>query len=380
MTPKLPIGNKPNTKVKKGKLKPVIAAKKKNTRKMMGSVKKKTVTYKSKKQLPAVIESLPIKLNTEYEERLAEWEAKESDKESFINVWALKLNTVRKKVQNLNKQYQKILYKQLQDAYEVYDNVMRSEYDDDFFAELRSVLYQQGFKVQNNTSDSALIIRFVFGVDTTNKTVHDYSRALDGARYDAVEVNKFAQWLERKTITKVIEEQRAIKKEIQTPAERLSRARRVILRMIEIRETKPIIKHTTIEPNARQMIGKNFGLCVMLGYAYRKFGRGDDGMKVDINLNLLIPPSLDLEVTIIDKLARYIIHDVEKYEENLDRVEAEHWADEVWERLIASSIDEVTRNKEYWANRQQAALAEDQNEFIKQVKERKRLKKISNSI
>ena len=237
-------------------------------------------------------------------------------------------------------------------------------------------MYAQGFKIQSNTTDSALIIRYIFGIDTQTKTVHDYSRALDGARYDSVDADKFAEWLERKTLTKVIEEQRAIKKEIETPAERLDRARRVVLRMLEIRETKPIVKFTTIEHTAeRQLLGGKFGLCVMLGYAYRKFGRSDDALDVDINLNFLIPPSIDLEITIVDKLARYIIHDIEQYEKNISEAEEQQWADEVWERLVASCEAEVEKNKEYWANRQQAQRAEDQYEFAKLVKERKRNKK-----
>jgi hypothetical protein len=39
--------------------------------------------------------------------------------------------------------------------------------------------------------------------------------------------------------------------------------------------------------------------------------------------------------------------------------------------LVASCDAEVEKNKEHWANRQQAALAEDQYEFSKQVKELK---------
>jgi hypothetical protein len=146
------------------------------------------------------------------EARVAEWRAQEVAKEGFIAVWAKKLATTAKKVRDLNQQYHKILYKQLQDAYEVYDNVLRSEHCDDFFAHLRGAMYAQGFKIQSNTTDSALIIRFIFGIDTQAKTVHDYSRALDGARYDSVDTDKFAEWLERKPITKVIEEQRAIKR------------------------------------------------------------------------------------------------------------------------------------------------------------------------
>ena len=350
-------------------------AKKLSVKQIVKTLKRKSIIAKPKSLTKTIIPN-PIQLNAEHEARVAEWRAQELAKEGFITVWAKKLTTTAKKVRDLNQQYHKILYKQLQDAYEVYDNVLRSEHCDDFFANLRGALYAQGFKIQSNTTDSALIIKYVFGANTQTKTIHDYSRALDGARYDSVDADKFAEWLERKTLTKVIEEQRAIKREIETPAERLDRARRVVLRMLEIRETKPIIKFTTIEHTAeRQLLGKDLGLCVMLGYAYRKFGRGDDALDVDINLNFLIPPSIDLEITIVDKLARYIIRDVEEYEKNISEAEEQQWAEDVWERLVASCDAEVEKNKEYWANRQQAALAEDQYEFAKLVKERKRNKK-----
>jgi hypothetical protein len=366
---------KPMSARKKADTKKKMIVKKKTAEEILATIKRKTTVNKNTKKSSISVVAMPIQLNEQNEARVAEWEAKEAEKDSFISVWATKLNSVRKKVQNLNQQYRKILYKQLQDAYEVYDNVLRSEYEDEFFSQLRGFLYQQGFKVQSNTTDSSLIIRYVFGVDTQTKTVSDYSRALDGALYDSVDAKDFSEWLERKTLTKVIEEQRAVKKEIETPRERLDRARRVVLRMLEIRETKPIVKFTTIEHTAeRQLLGREFGLCLMLGYAYRKFGRGNDALDVDINLNFLIPPSIDLEITIIDKLARYIIRDVEKYEADITDAEEQQWAEDVWERLVASCDAEVEKSKEYWANRQQAALAEDQYEFAKQVKDKKRKK------
>jgi hypothetical protein len=367
---------KQKTATKKQVLKKTVVAKKKTADQILKSIKRKTTVAQKKIKSTAVVEAKPIQLNKEHEARVAEWRAQELAKEGFITVWAKKLATTAKKVRDLNQQYHKILYKQLQDAYEVYDNVLRSEHCDDFFASLRGAMYTQGFKIQSNTTDSALIIRFIFGIDTPTKTVHDYSRALDGAQYDSVDTDKFAEWLERKTITKVIEEQRAIKREIETPAERLDRARRVVLRMLEIRETKPIIKFTTIEHTAeRKLLGRELGLCVMLGFAYRKFGRGNDALDVDINLNFLLPPSLDFEIIIIDKLARYIIRDVEKYEAEITDAEEQQWAEDVWERLVSSCEAEVEKNKEHWANRQQAALAEDQYEFAKLVKEKKKGKK-----
>jgi hypothetical protein len=361
---------KPNAAAKK-----TVAVKKKTAKQITDTVKRKTVFSKRKVPNTATAPK-PIQLNEEHEARVAEWRAQEVAKEGFITVWSKKLATTAKKVRDLNQQYHKILYKQLQDAYEVYDNVLRSEYCDDFFANLRGAMYANGFKIQSNTTDSALIIRFIFGIDTQTKTVHDYSRALDGARYDSVDADKFAEWLERKTLTKVIEEQRAIKREIETPAERLDRARRVVLRMLEIRETKPIVKFTTIEHTAeRQLLGRELGLCVMLGYAYRKFGRGDDALDVDINLNFLLPPSLDFEIIIIDKLARYIIRDVEKFETNITDAEEQQWAEDVWERLVSSCDAEVEKNKEHWSNRQQAARFEDQHQFIEEVVKPKRKKR-----
>jgi hypothetical protein len=348
--------------------------KKKTAHELINSLKRKTIVSKNK--VPTVpITPNPIQLSPERERYMAEWEARQSDKEEFIAIWARKLTITKQKIRNINQQYQKILYKQLQDAYDAYDNVLRSEYSEDFFESLRGILYSQGFKKMSNTTNSALIIRYLFGLDTSNKTVYDYSKALDGAQYDGVDPNKFAEWLEKKTLTKVIEEQRAIKKEIETPKERLDRARRIVLRMLEYRETQPMIKFTRIEPTAKRMIGSRFGLCVMLGYAYRKFGRGDDALDVDINLNFLFPTSLELEIFFVNKLAHYIIHDVEKYEVNFSEVEEKQWAEDVWERLVASCDEEVQKNNDWWGNRQQAQLVEDQYEFTQQVKQRKFTKK-----
>ncbi|MDA0915735.1 MAG: hypothetical protein O2784_00340 [Proteobacteria bacterium] len=136
-------------------------AKKKTTKQIIDSVKCKTVVPKSKVPNTAITPK-PIKLNAEHEARVAEWRAQELAKEGFITVWANKLTITAKKVRDLNQQYHKILYKQLQDAYQVYDNVLRSKHCDDFFANLRGAMYAQGFKIQSNTTDSALIIRFIF--------------------------------------------------------------------------------------------------------------------------------------------------------------------------------------------------------------------------
>jgi len=121
-------------------------SKKKTAKQIIDSVKRITVFSKSKEPNTAITPK-PIQLNKEHEARVAEWRAQELAKEGFITVWAKKLATTAKKVRDLNQQYHKILYKQLQDAYKVYDNVLRSEHCDDFFANLRGTMYANGFNL-----------------------------------------------------------------------------------------------------------------------------------------------------------------------------------------------------------------------------------------
>jgi hypothetical protein len=171
----------------------------------------------------------------------------------------------------------------------------------------------------------------------------------------------------------VLSDQRAVEAETETPKSRLDRARRVILRLLDIREAKPIITHSTTAHEAEKMLGRHYGLCVAIGHASRRMDR--ESFYADVNLSIVVPASLDFEIFIVDKLARYIINNIEEYETQIDTLSEAVWAEELYERLIAAGDEEIDANNEYWANRQQAALAEDQFEFAKLVKERKKAKK-----
>jgi len=100
----------------------------------------------------------------------------------------------------------------------------------------------------------------------------------------------------------------------------------------------------------------------------------------DVNLSMVLPVSLDFEIFIVDKLARYIIRDVEQYESKINSLEEHVWADQLYERLIAAGDEEIDANNVYWSNRQQAQLYEDQQEFIKAIKNKKSKSIISKSL
>ena len=328
----------------------------------------------AKKNKPKVIsQAAPVALSPEREQQLADWKKKEDADDAVLRDWVKRLSSTRKKVVKLNEQYRDLLYKFIQEAYAVYKEAAAHELADNFFAGVRGELLRQGVKVQSNTPDASLVIRVVFGEDASNKSVSEYGKVLTAAVARNIAVDAFAEWLKKETLTKVLADQRAVEAEAETPKTRLDRARRVILRTLDIREALPIIRHTTTAHNAEQMLGRHYGLCLAIGHASRRMDR--ESFYADVNFSLIMPVSLDFEIYIVDKLSRYILPDLETYETKIDKLADDVWANEVYERLIAASEEEIDANNEYWANRQQAQMYEDQQEFMQVIKNKNKNKK-----
>lgn len=310
-----------------------------------------------------------VALSAEREQQLAEWKQRDAANDIVMRDWGQRLSVTRRKVVNLNKQYRDLLYEFLQEAYAVYKEIEKHELSDSFFAHVRGELLNQNIKIQSNTPDASLIVRLVFGAEASTKSVSEYGKVMQAAVDRGVKSDKFAEWLKQETLTKVLADQRAIEAETETPKDRLERARRVILRLLDLREAKPIITHETTAHTAAKYLGRHYGLCVAIGHASRRMDR--ESFYADINLSMVVPVSFDFEIYIVDKLARYIIKQVEEYELKINSLAESVWAEELYERLIAASDEEIDANNEYWSNRQQAALAEDQQEFTKLVKQQK---------
>ena len=342
----------------------------------MSTAKAKTskqVTSKktTKSTAIAVVKRNQIVLKQDYEARLTEFNERQGEVEKTIRDWGQRLAKTQKGMKKLNEAYRQFLYKLLQEAYAVYKEARSSELADDFFAELRYELKSKDIKIQRNTTDAALIIRFVCGADVATKTVHDYSRVLMGAEYSNVKSDGFAEWLQQQTMTKVIQNQCEIENQTETRADRMSRARRVVMRLIEARETKPLLSGKTTAWNAEKMLGKE-GLWIGIGNATRRMDR--ESFYADINLAFLLPPNIDIEIYIINALARTIVDSVERWENEIATLEESVWSDALWEQLVSAGFEESQKTAEYWSNRQQAARYEEQHEFNKFVKEKKRKK------
>lgn len=331
------------------------------------SKSKKTAKPSSSTQV-AVVQKVRLK-TSDYQEKYEEWEEAERKKEEVIKGWARRLVETKHKMRQVNEQYKKLMLGFLQEAYAVYVEIENSEYADDFYANVRWQLKTNEIKIQSNTPNAGLVIRFVCGAEIPTKTISDYSRVLEGASRNQVNPAEFEEWVRSKTMTKVIEDERAASSNAETYADRLKRARLVVLRALEARETKPLISQKTTAWAAEKMLSRD-GLWLAVGNARRRYDR--ESFYADINILMMLTPNIDLEIHIVNQLAKPFVANVEKYEALINEMEEKVWADELWEMMVSAGDEESRKADLWWANKQQASRFEDQGEFLEFVKSRKK--------
>ena len=140
----------------------------------------KVIAAKNQKKSNALV--IPkVALSAEREQQLNEWKQREAADDAVLRDWGQRLSVTRKKVVNLNTQYRELLYGFLQDAYAVYKEIEKHELSDSFFAHVRGELLKQNIKIQSNTPDSSLIVRLVFGVEASIKSVSEYGKVMQAA-------------------------------------------------------------------------------------------------------------------------------------------------------------------------------------------------------
>lgn len=304
----------------------------------------------------------------QYRARGAEWELVESNKHELVRGWAKRLNDARYKIQTMTQQYKKLMLNFLQEAYAVYRDVEDHDFADQFYNNVRWQLNLAEIKVQSNTPDASLLIRYVCGNEFSTKSISEYSRVLEGAKNNNIAADAFVEWVKQKTMTKVIEDQRALEKDKETYADRLKRARLVILRLLEAREAYPIISQKSTTWAAEKHLSGD-GLWFGIGTALRRNDR--ENFYADIIMTLILPPNVDLEIYIINHLAKTIVSTVEKWEVKIDELEERVWADELWEKVVSAGNEESVKRNTWWANKQQASRFEDESEFRDYLKTNK---------
>ena len=339
------------------------------------AVKKPTPPKATKPKLIKTKKQITSLVNQNKEHKLAVWKVTETANEILMKDWSNRLTSTKLKMGELQEIVERITIKLLNEAYSVYSEVIKSDLADDFFSALWNQLYKDGIKVQSNTPNASLVVRYICGASISTKTVSNYAKVLEGADYNNIKTEQFIAWVQHKTMTRVIEDQRNIENNVETRAERMARARAVIMRLIEVRETKPMFSWKTTKMTAEQQISKD-GLWVGIGNAYRILDGGRH-FNASMNLVMMLPMNAEMEKHILNIYAREIVDEVEHHEKRMSELEEKIWSDELWDRLVSAGYEESVKQDDYWSNRQQATLYEDQQEFIeKVVKQRKKIKEL----
>lgn len=321
----------------------------------------KPKSVKTKKQLAAL-----TKQSEEVRQhKLAVYKETEKANDLAMNDWGSRLKTTKVRMEKLNKKYEELLLVLLNEAYSVYREVVKSDLADDFFSAVWNELYKEGIKVQSNTPNASLIVRYICGASISTKTVSNYAKVLEGADYNNIKPEQFIAWVQHKTMTKVIEDQRNIQNNKETWADKMSRARVVIMRLIEARETKPEHSWKTTAWQAEKQISTQ-GLWVGIGNAHRILDGGSN-FHASMNLVMMLPLNAEMERHILNIYAKTIVDGIDYYEQQMNELDEKLWADELWEKLVSAGYEESIKQDEYWSNRQQATLYEDQKEFIEKV-------------
>lgn len=335
---------------------------------------KKTIPPKATKPKSATTKKQITSLvNQNKEHKLAVWKETETANELVMKDWGGRLATTKATMDKLNKKYEEYLVGLLRDAYSVYSEVIKSDLAEDFFGALWHQLYKDGIKVQSNTPNASLVVRYICGASISTKTVSNYAKVLEGADYNNIKPEQFVAWVQHKTMTRVIEDQRNIENNTETRAEKMARARAVIMRLIEARETKPEHSWKTTAWQAEKQISPQ-GLWVGIGNAHRILDGGSN-FNASMNLVMMLPLNAEMERHILNIYARTIVDGIDYYEKKMNEMEEALWADELWEKLVSAGYEESVKQDEYWSNRQQATMFESQQEFAKFVKEKKKGKK-----
>ena len=318
----------------------------------------KPKTVKTQKQITALVKQ-------SNETKLAVWKETETANMVVLRDWGGRLTTTKVRMEKLNKKYEELLLVLLNEAYSVYSEVIKSDLADDFFSSLWNQLHKDGIKIQKNTPNASLVIRYICGTAISTKTVSNYAKVLEGADYNSIKPKQFVAWVQHKTMTRVIENQRNIENNVETRAEKMSRARAVIMRLIEARETKPIFSWTTTAWQAEKQISES-GLWIGIGNAHRILDGGSN-FNASMNMTMMLPFNPEMERHILNIYAREIVDSVDYYEQQIKEMEDNLWADELWEKLVGAGYEESVKQDDYWSNRQQAGMYENQKEFIEKV-------------
>jgi len=272
----------------------------------------------------------------------------------------------------------------LRDCYGIYLHIESKPDQWNFYDILRSYFTVAKIRIQANTPDEGLLLRYVFPAKST-KQISEYGTVLRYANDKKISKNDFIKWYTATTQTKILALAR--NSGADDSRDRLARANQLLLRFLDIREEWPLGVMEYPEYLAGKQVHLPDDLIFVVCRGVRRFDRGvqfdpDDPSKTqlpqaDIRALIFIPPNIDLSNDILNRFARHIASDLEEFEQQLEETTEKVWANDLTAFLTERELGAAYKSADKWADRMQAAIAEDQSAFLKTRKKIQTLRRKS---
>lgn len=301
---------------------------------------------KSLDVIPRIISKEP-KLSIHYQVLKQKWELDSIRETEFISTVTDRLKAIHAEVLKARTAYRESVYLNLTTLYSCYVDVEDSEFKDDFYANLRGYLYSNSIRLQSNSTDVGMVIRYVFG-NVKPKTIVDYGIVLTAARELGIGIDEFFEWIKKNTISAIVKErnEKVISKD--SLKDKMFRARLVILRMLDYREQLNLTMYQSPTVLAVNDVHSKYGsdIVIIIARALRGFDR--ESHIANYNLVFAIPPSIELEQIVIDRLAKSIVENVEHWESELDAKDESVWANELYEHVEEAENKRAAKDRDKW--------------------------------
>lgn len=289
-------------------------------------------------------------------------------REEFNHRLLKQAEAIRHRYERESKRQKTKLYESLRDCYGIFEAVENSTDPDSFYAHIRSYLLCTEHKLQSNSTDEGLLVRFTFG-KLSSKQISEYGTILRHARTTKISKDNFVEWLNKSTMTGALQSARSDVSNNRN--ERLDRARILLMKLFDLREEWPLGYFDYPEHLAAKQVHLPDDLMFVIARGVRNFERDIpstlDGMKGHSTAKIaalhFIPPNVDLAIEMLDRLAKFVEPHLEQYEEELLEVQQSKWGDDLTHLLMERELGDSYKSADRWANRMQAAMAHDQVEF-----------------
>ena len=351
------------------------------------TVQDKLQQLASKKPKKPTIKVRPLEKHAQASKSTAESEYEKfleqlADRDRHHHQLLKQAELIRTRLEQLSDREKTKISEALRDCYGIYEFIENSPEPWTFYEQLRSYFKVKMERIQSNTPDEALLVRFIFSRKTT-KQISEYATVIRYARETHIAKKDFVRWYTETTQTRILAAAR--KSGTTDYKERLARARILLLRYFDLREQWPLGTFEYPMQLAEKQMHLPGDLIFVICRGINKFNRdvifdpkGSVATRVpmaQISALHFIPNNIDLANDIIDRMARMIAPEVERFEREVDEHQEKVWANDLTNHLTERELGSSYKSADRWADRMQAAIAEDQISFVNQ---RKKIQKLRN--